>query len=260
MKKILLILLTLVMALALVACNNGGETTGTGSNATSSQPAGTDSKTDDTDAKTDDDDIVVSESATTEAPETEPPVLEVPAAGFCAVGEVDTANTRVAVLFANGLVKTMTYVGDAPVSGTVMYCETEGDNIAFAAFDYTGYSDWRIYDDAGGDFFYGNDGVTEFRHYFTDDCAGFIKFSDTSWCAFSGKYFIQIADGVGDYAGTTWPANILAYDAEGAGAINVIYVDANAEFASGVDPLRLFKADGTEIEAGDKNVVLDAAA
>ena len=257
MKKLLALLLAMLMVFAFAACNGEGESTESGKESdavSSNEPKDTDDKTEDTD------EIVVSEDTTTETPETDPPVLEVPASGYCAVGEVDTTNTRVAVLFANGLVKTMTYAGDAPTSGTVMYFETEGDNIAFAAFDYTGYSDWRIYDDAGGDFFYGSDGVNEFRHYFTEDCAGFVKFSDTSWCAFSGKHFIQIANGVGDYPGTAWPSNVLAYDAEGAGAINVIYVDANAEVASGVDPTRLFKADGTELEAGDKNVVLDAAA
>ncbi len=252
MKRFLSILIVLMLMLGLVACNNGGEGTGS-SDGTTDAP-----KTEGTG------EIVVSDSETTSAaPETtEPPVLEPPASGFCVVGESDAESKKVAVLFANGLVETMDLAGEAPAAGTIAYFEVEGTMIAFSEATLTDYSQWRVFAEANGDLFYNTDGTTEWRHYLTDTCATFIKFSDTNWMAFEGKNVIKIANGLTEYPNTAWPCFLWVIDVDGDGTIEGVFADATKTYEGGEvsDITLLFDPTGAGLTEGDKNVVLTPAA
>ena len=255
MKKLFVTLLAVLLIFSITACSKPADKPDDSTPATS--PAGPETdKTPGTSGNPGTEPIVVTEAPATEPPETEPPVLEVPAGGYCAVGEVDAANSRAAILFANGLVKTMTYVGEAPKAGTVMYFETEDDKIALAAFEFEDYSSWRIYNDANGDFFYGNDGVNEYRLFFSDNCAGFVRFSETEWSAYQGKDFLYVAASIGDYENTAWPCNLLACSEGDPSTIFAVYTDGHIYYDNGVDPLCLFTPDGFALEHGAYQVVL----
>ncbi len=257
MKKMTAILLALLLTAGLPACKSGEGGKDSGTNGTGGG----------------DDPIVVSEEKTepqgstaptesgTEpgtAPETEPPAPEVPASGYCAVGEVDADGKRAAVLFGNGLVKTMTYAGDAPAPGSVLYFETEGDLIAFAAVALSDYSQWRVFSDPSGDHMYSTDLTSEWRHYFDEAAVGFLKFSDTEWRVFSGKTMMKIAADAFEYPGTAYPSNLWAYDGDGNTTLDLIFADATKQYDNGEvkDVTLLFSGDKTGFAAGDKTVTI----
>ena len=254
MKKIVAVILALILSIGFVSCTKDkGDTEGSG---TQKQTDGTSQNSDTTDEPI----IVTDGEDTTEPEETEPPVPEVPASGYCAVGEVDAEGKLVAVLFGNGLVKTMSFAGDAPASGTVMYFETEGDKIAFASVEMNEeYNMWRVYAEQTGDLMYNTDGTTEWRHYFDEAAVGFVKFSDTSWMAFSGKKMINIGNGVFEWPNTAWPSNLWAYDADGNTTLDLIFADATMTYDNGevTNVTLLFSGDAVGFETGDKTVTIE---
>lgn len=250
MKKLTAVLLSLILAAGFVACNKGGST-------------GDGTKESNRDSVTTEPDIVVTEPessapVTTEPTETEPPAVSDPASGFCAVGEVDTAEKLAAILLQTGTVKTVKYAGEDPTPGTVYAFATEEEIVVFTAVEFTDYAMWRVYSDANGDFFYGNDGTNEFRLMFDENAATFLMFSQTDWRTYSGKTPLKIAS-IYEYPNTAWPGRIVGLDANGDGTIDVIYLDATKRYDDGYevkDPTTLFSGTEEGFTEGDKKVTL----
>lgn len=254
MKKLTAILLSLILAAGFVACSKGGNTgdgtKGSGNGSSDTEP-----------------DIVVTEPKTTEPKQTDPnetkpedtdpPVVPDPVSGFCAVGEVDTAEKLAAILLQNGTVKTVKYAGGDPVPGAVAAFATEDDIVVFTAVEFTDYTMWRVYSDPSGDLFYGTDGVNEFRVPFDENAATFLRFSQTDWRVISGKTPLNIAS-IYEYPNTAWPGHLVALDANGDGTIDVIYVDATERYDDGEvkDPTTLFSGTAEGFSEGDKKVTL----
>ncbi len=175
--------------------------------------------------------------------------------GYCAVGEVD--GSRAAILLGDGTVKTVNFTGTAPVAGTVnRFTETDG-TYTFTGITWPGYTGWRIFDnnDDNGDFFF--DGGGNYG-YLWENAVGFVKFSDTSWRVYTGKHMIQIADGVGDQAGTAWPSNLEANWNNDLQKMDVVFADCTKTYESGPEPSKLFDSTGAGFTSGDKTVVLEA--
>lgn len=254
MKKLTAAVLSLILAAGFAACSKGGAS-GDGSRESSagtsvSEPPIVVTEPKQTEPKQ-------TEPKQTEPKQTEPPVIADPTSGFCAVGEVDTAEKLAAILLPNGSIKTVRYAGDDPVPGAVAAFATEDDIVVFTAVEFTDYSMWRVYSDPSGDLFYGTDGVNEFRVPFDENAATFLRFSQTDWRVISGKTPLNIAS-IYEYPGTAWPGHLVALDANGDGTIDVIYVDATERYDDGEvkDPTTLFSGTAEGFSEGDKKVTL----
>jgi len=154
--------------------------------------------------------------------------------GLCAVGEV--SGGKAAILKADGTVSTVTVTGSAPEQDTVCwYSEADGE-YSFTPVTFAGYNTWRIYDVNGGSIFYGSDGVNEYRVSYADAVA-FLKTGTHKWKVATSNQVV-IAEGVGDYPNTYYPANIDAADIDGNGTLDVMYADGTATYNSGHDHRR----------------------
>ncbi|MBR6427036.1 MAG: hypothetical protein IKS28_04340 [Clostridia bacterium] len=207
-------------------------------------------------------------------PDTDEPVSSVPAGeplpetverGFCAVGQVDEINSRVAVLLWNGKAAVFSYFGAAPETGTVAYCETAGEKISFDRADLDDFQLWRLYDDENGEYLYGNDGEQEFFIHFSDGCVCFLKFSDTSWNVYNekGNLFDIPASGF-QWPSTVWPCGLQALDYDGDGAFDVVFADATLTYDYSmyggdnfVNITRLFNGNSGDISAGEFSLIID---
>lgn len=255
MKKLTAAVLSLILAAGFAACSKGGasgDSSRESSAGTSvSEPPIVVTEPKQTEPKQ-------TEPKQTEPKQTEPPVIADPTSGFCAVGEVDTAEKLAAILLPNGSIKTVRYAGDDPVPGAVSAFATENDIAVFTAAEFADYSMWRIYSDPNGDLFYGNDGTNEFRVMLDKDAATFLMFSQTDWRVYYGKNPFNIPD-IYQYPGTAWPVRALALDANGDGTIDAIYLDATKRYDDGYevkDPTTLFSGTAEGFTEGDRKVTL----
>ena len=131
MKKLTAAVLSLILAAGFAACSKGGAS----GDGTRESSAGT---------SVSEPPIIVTEPKQTEPKQTEPkqtepPVIADPTSGFCAVGEVDTAEKLAAILLPNGSIKTVRYAGDDPVPGAVSAFATENDIAVFTAAEFVAY-------------------------------------------------------------------------------------------------------------------------
>lgn len=181
-------LLLIPLALTLTACEKpaGGEITETTAEETGVEitPAGYMEK------------LKLDEITVVETARPEPETLSdgLPSYGYCAVGEVDTADKKVAVLGENGVVATREYDGAAPAPGYVCAYETEGDYIAFTSVSMfpgfgTEYKGWVFGSySSTQSIFYGS------AYRCTGDSVFFVRYGDTQWRVFSGADALK-ADG-----------------------------------------------------------------
>ncbi len=254
MKKLFVALLAILLIFSVAACAKPTDKPDDSTPATS--PAGPETdKTPGTSAAPATDPVVV-----TEPPVTEPPVPVPPTSGYCAVGEVDAANNRVAVLYGNGIVSVLTLAGEAPKAGSICYFEREDDLIAFSSITLTDYTMWRVFSDNNGSLFYNTDGTTEWRIYLNTDAVTFLKFSNTGWSAFEGKNPFNMPRGLFQYDNTAWPSNLWVLDGDGDGTIDLVVADATRTYDNGevTDVTLLFDPTGEGLTEGDHNVVLTA--
>ena len=268
MKKIIVIVLSLLLVAGLFACKPA-ETPDDGKGTTASQndskPA--ESKTPDTQPGTEKPDTEAPIVVTEEPVATYEPIPEVPESGFCAIGQVDEANTKVAVVLWSGKVKTFTYDGSVPTTGAIAYYEIAGDVIAFEEVVLEDYQYWRLQDQEV-EYFYGNDGTNDLYVYFADRCVCFLKFSDTNWNVYNerGNLF-EVS--LFDYAwpSTVWPCGLQALDYDGDGNMDVLLADATHTYdysqysTSGGDNFvnitYLFNGQSEEITEGTLNAVIE---
>ena len=126
MKKLTAAVLSLILAAGFAACSKGGAS-GDGTRESSagtsvSEPPIIVTEPKQTEPKQ-------TEPKQTEPKQTEPPVIADPTSGFCAVGEVDTAEKLAAILLPNGSIKTVRYAGDDPVPGAVSAFATDRKSV-----------------------------------------------------------------------------------------------------------------------------------
>ena len=150
----------------------------------------------------------------------------------CAVGEIDAASKKAAVLFKDGSIETVDYEGDV-TADTVCTFTVSGGKYTFTPVTFAGYLGWRIYDVNAGSIYYGHDGTNEYRVSY-DGSVAFLKTGTNKWKVAKANQVV-IPDGVGDYPNTGWWANVDAVDLDGDGVLDVLYSDGN-KAGDGLDP------------------------
>lgn len=268
MKKILVIVLSLILVCSMFACNK--ENKPADSADTKAAPVSTDSK----DTKQSDDSKEPAQSADdTDAPiivtepiETERVIPDVPDSGFCVIGAVDEANSKVAVGLWSGKAKTFKYEGTAPAVGQFAYYETDGENIALDIVELEDYFGWRLYDDpTSGEFLYGNDGVSDYYVHFSDDCAAFLKFSDTNYSIYNNGNMFDVSPFDYQWPNTVWPCGLKCLDYDGDETIDVVLADAThtyddyAQYGGDqfINITTLFNGNTEIMEKGTVDIVIE---